>query len=389
MKPAILGGSPRFPDGVPIARPAVPPLDAVVERLRPSYESGMLTNGVLVRELEAEAARRLGVDHVVAVASCTSGLLLVIQALAGNGSTAVLPSFTFSATAHAAAWNGLAPVFAECDPDSFQLDVADAATRLEGADAAVLLATHVFGAPAPAEAIEKLGADHGVPVVFDAAHGFGASRAGRPLGGFGSAEIFSLSPTKPVVAGEGGIVATDDGELAERLRIGRDYGNPGDYDTRFAGLNARMSELHAALAIESLAELDDNLATRREHAAAYAAGLASVPGITPQAIDEGDTSTFKDYTVAVGPEFGMSRDTLVRALRKEGIDTRCYFSPPVHRHQAYASETPPSLPVTDSASDRVVSLPMFSSLDRRTTSGIVEVMAMLQEQAEAVSAAAP
>src|SRR5690606_9641674 len=128
----------------------------------------------------------------------------------------------------------------------------------------------------------------GLPVVFDAAHGFGATRRGRPLGSFGDAEVFSLSPTKPMTAGEGGIVAMRDGALAEQVRLGVDYGNPGDYDTRFAGLNARMSELHAAVGLESLRELDEHLAVRRDLAARYRAALAGIPGITPQAVDPED-----------------------------------------------------------------------------------------------------
>ncbi|HEX5615216.1 MAG TPA: aminotransferase class I/II-fold pyridoxal phosphate-dependent enzyme, partial [Acidimicrobiia bacterium] len=223
---AVLGAAPAFPDGVPFVRPPAPPLDAVVALLAPSYERGMLTNGPLVRELETRVAERLGVRHVVAVASCTTGLMLVLRVLDLRGPV-VLPSFTFSASAHAVAWNGLAPRFVDCDAASFQVDLEHAAARLDGAGA--VLATHVFGAPCRPEAVEALAERHGIPVVFDAAHGFGATRAGRPLGGFGRAEVFSLTPTKPLVAGEGGLVATDDDDLAHAVRIGRDYANPGDY----------------------------------------------------------------------------------------------------------------------------------------------------------------
>jgi dTDP-4-amino-4,6-dideoxygalactose transaminase len=257
--PALLGGQPAFPDGLPFFRPATPPLERVTARLAPSYERGMLTNGRLVRQFEAEAAERLGVPHVVAVSSCTAGLMLVFQALARPGTAVVMPSFTFSATAHAAHWAGAVPRFAECDVATCQLDVDDAAGRLDGAS--LLVGTHVFGSPCTPEAVEELGRTAGVPVVFDAAHGFGATRDGRPLGTFGDAEIFSLSPTKPMTSGEGGLVAIRDDELARRVRLGVDYGNPGDYDTLFAGLNARMSELHAAVGVESLTELDDHLAS--------------------------------------------------------------------------------------------------------------------------------
>src|SRR5207344_2998751 len=118
---------------------------------------------------------------------------------------------------------------------------------------------------------------------------------GRPLGSFGDAEVFSLSPTKPVVAGEGGLVATNRDDVAEFVRLGRDYGNPGDYDTRFVGLNARMSELHAAIGLESLAGLDARLATRRHIVDRYRHGLAELPGVVAQRVEPGDSSTFKDF----------------------------------------------------------------------------------------------
>jgi dTDP-4-amino-4,6-dideoxygalactose transaminase len=381
MQPALLGGEPAFADGLPFFRPAKPPLERVTARLAPSYERGVLTNGPLVRELEAATAERLGVPHVVAVASCTSGLMLVLQALTEPGTAAVMPSFTFSATAHAAAWAGAVPRFVECDTASCQIDLDDAKSHIDGAS--VLVATHVFGAPCTPAAVEELGRAAGVGVLFDAAHGFGAVCAGRPIGSFGDAEVFSLSPTKPMTSGEGGLVAVRDDALAERIRLGVDYGNPGNYDTRFAGLNARMSELHAAVGLEAMAELDDHLAIRRDLAARYVARLAAVPGITPQAVDPGDLSTYKDFTVIVDEaRFGLDRDSLARALKAEGIDTRPYFWPPVHRQQAYAHLEPRELPATDWVSSRVVSLPLWRDLPPSAIDTIVGVLAGFHTHAE-------
>ena len=381
---AILGGPPAFPDGLPFARPFTPSLDKVTARLRPSYDSGQLTNGRLVRQLEEQAAERLGVDHVVAVASCTAGLILTVQALAPDGPV-LLPSFTFSASAHAVAWNNLEPLLADCDPLSFQLDLTDAEARLDGAGA--IMATHVFGAPCQPTAVEKLGEAHGLPTVFDAAHAFGARHEDRPVGGFGNAEVFSLSPTKTVVAGEGGLVSTNDASLARTLRIGRDYGNPGDYDTLFVGLNARMSEFHAAMALESLELLEEQLGLRRAVADCYCTGLQDLPGVNTQEIAPSDTSTYKDFTIIVDPAtFGVGRNELVRALRAEGIDTRNYFDPPVHRQRAYAPLAPVSLPVTDDVCRRVTSLPMFGRLPLPAVEKVVDRMCALHDHAEEVGA---
>ena len=384
-RPALLGAPPLCPEGLPIARPAAPPLARVVSRLQPSYDRGVLTNGPLTRQLEEEVAARLGVAHVVGVASCTAGLVLALQALAPRDSVA-LPSFTFSASAHAVAWNRLRPVFVECSETTFQVDVADLDAR--GRDAGALLATHVFGAPCAAEEVEALGRSRGVPVVFDAAHGLGASRGERTVGGFGDAEVFSMSPTKLVVAGEGGLVATNRDDVAEHVRVGRDYGNPGDYDTRFVGLNARLSELHAAMALESLAELDEHLERRRSLAARYRDGLAAVPGVRVQTVGPGDQSTYKDFTIAIdADEFGAGREDVVAGLAAEGIETRRYFWPPVHRQQSHRGAEGGPLPVTDRVASQVVSLPMFRDLDETAVDTVVEAIASLQAHAAELATA--
>ena len=346
----------------------------------------MVTNGPLVRELEAAAAERLGTEHAVAVASCTSGLILTVQAVAGDGDV-VMPSFTFSASAHAVAWNDFRPHFVECDPDSLQFDLDAVAAELPHAGA--LLLTHVFGAPGPLEDVTRLAEEHDVPLLFDAAHAFGSRRAGRPVATFGRASVFSLTPTKPLVAGEGGIVATDDAELAATIRIGRDYGNPGNYDTQFVGLNARMSEMHAATALESLETFDAQLDRRQAVARAYRTGLARVPGVRVQHVDTGDRSTWKDFTIRVGPELGLTRDALVAALSAEGIDTRCYFSPPVHRQRAYRAVAPrPHLPVTDEVADSVISLPMFPELGLGEVEAVVDAIARIHAAAEELAVVA-
>lgn len=385
--PAVLGGSPRFDPGLPFARPYRPPLELVMERVRASYESGMLTNGRLVAELEEQMADTFGVAHVVAVSSCTAGLLLALQAvLEDRPGDVVIPSFTFAATGHAVVWNGRAPRFAEVDPATLQIDLGHAAGLLDGASA--IVATHVSGAPCDPEEVERLAASAGVPVLFDAAHAVGSTCGGQPVGGFGAAEVFSLTPTKVMVAGEGGLVATDDADLAARLRIAREYGNPGNYDTQFVGLNARMSEFHAAMALESRQLLDGSLKTRREFAGRYVQGLAGVPGIEPQRVAADDESSYKDFTVRIDhAAFGLDRDQLVRALRADGIDTRNYFDPPVHRQTAYARFGPVDLPVTDATSSSVVSLPIYPDMEAADVDGVLATISALHGRAEEVAAA--
>lgn len=384
-RPAIVSGEPHFPEGLRFARPLTPPMERVTQLLAPSWESGGITNGRLVKQFEEQVQERMGVTHAVAVSCCTSGLMLSLRALQVEGAV-VLPSFTFAASAHAVAWNGLEVRFAECDAEGFHLDTDDAATRMEGAGA--VMATHVFGAPCDVDRIGALAARHGVPVVYDAAHGFGALRQGRAVGTFGDVEVFSLSPTKLVVSGEGGVVTTHRAEIAEAVRVGRDYGNPGDYDMRFVGLNARMSELHAAVALASLEQLDEHLTVRQQLADAYRNALADIPGVAVQRVADGDRSTYKDFTITVDAEqFGLPRDVVRRGLTAEGIDTRCYFAPPVHRTQAYAGGPLVDLPVTDAVSERVLSLPMFAALPPDAVAKVADAMAALSHHAEEVGAA--
>ncbi|MEO8425169.1 MAG: aminotransferase class I/II-fold pyridoxal phosphate-dependent enzyme [Actinomycetota bacterium] len=321
---------------------------------------GMLTNGPYVRRFEEEAADYLGVRHCVAVSSCTAGLMLVLRAAELTGDV-IVPSFTFAATAHAVQWNGLRPVFADIDSRTLTLSAA-AAEQAVGMHTSAILATHIYGTPCDVEGLRRVADQNGIRLFFDAAHAFGSEHRGTKVGGFGDAEVFSLSPTKVVIAAEGGLIATNDDLLAERCRIGRDYGNPGDYDCLFVGLNARMSELHAATALASLADLDERLAERNRLAAAYTSALRGVEGLAIPEIPAGDRSTYKDYTVLVDTDvLGLDVEAVARSLAGEGIETRRYYSPPVHMMQAYrvAGATAGALPVTEQAAQQVLTLPLW------------------------------
>ena len=382
--PAVLGGPQAFRDGLPLVRPSVPDIPALTQRLQAILESGRLTNGPVVAELEARVAERLGVPHVVAVASCTSGLMLVLQALGATGRV-VMPSFTFAASAHAVVWAGGSPDFAEVDPLTATLDPADAARLADGASA--MTATHVYGTPCDVEALQAVADQAGIPLVYDAAHALGSRRQGVPVGRFGAAEVFSLSPTKVVVGGEGGLVATADAGLAEACRLGRDYGNSGDYDCRFPGLNARMSELHAAVALASLEGLDERVAHRSALVARFAALVDGVPGLSLAQVRPGDVSTKKDLTVVVDPAlFGLGVVELAAALRADGVDTRRYYFPPIHLQKAYAGLWPHrrDLPVTEDLAGRVLTLPLWSHMTGEQVETLAGAVVRIQAHAEPV-----
>ncbi|MER8186766.1 DegT/DnrJ/EryC1/StrS family aminotransferase [Kitasatospora sp. NPDC094015] len=390
-RPAALGGTPAFPDGLPLTRVRVPDREALLQRIGAVLDSGQLTNGATVRELEERAAELLEVPHVVAVSNCTAGLMLVLQAAGvGQGRPVVMPGFTFSATAHAAHWAGGTPVFAEAREQDITLDVADAEARLKAADRpAALMATHVYGTPCQVEDLQAVADAAGVPLVYDSAHGFGSRRKGVPIGNFGLAEVFSMSPTKVAVAGEGGLVATRDAALAQTLRTGRDYGNPGDYNTLFPGLNARMSELHAAVGLAWLADLPARVAHRGALVEEFRTVVAGLPGLRLALPEAGDVSTFKDLTLILDADaFGLSSAELAAALKAEGIDTRRYFHPPVQRQQSYAHlGQAEDLPVTDRLADSVLTVPLWTHMDAATVRRVAEAVLRIQPYAERLRAA--
>jgi dTDP-4-amino-4,6-dideoxygalactose transaminase len=363
---------PAFPEKFRFIKPTLPQLDSVLESYARGYAEGMITNSSLVARLEAVVAERLRVAHCVAVSSCTSGLMLVLRALDLQGEV-ILPSFTFFATGHAVLWNGLRPVFADCTSDTWNLDPADVERRITK-DTCGILAVHMYGNPCDVEGLAAIAARHKLKLIFDAAHAFGSRYRGRPIGQFGDAEVFSLSPTKLLVAGEGGLVTTNDAALAHRLRAGRNYGDLGAYDPEILGLNARMTEFNAALALAGIPLVDEKVDRHSRIAETYTRLLAGTPGVTFQEIDPRDTSTRKDYSIHLQSETcKQSRDKLASILLEENIETKRYFYPPLHRQKLYADYQPAArqgLKRTDSVSEGILSLPIYESLPEDTVEKI-------------------
>ncbi len=361
--------APLFRERFRFINPTLPPLERVVSEYLPVFEQGLITNGALVARLEAAVCERLGVRHTVAVSSCTSGLMLVMKALGLRGEV-ILPSFTFFATGHAALWNGLTPVFADCDPETWNVDPRAVENAITPRTSAIL-AVHLYGNPAPVKELEEIAARHGLKLLFDAAHAFGARYRGRPVGRFGDAEVFSLSPTKLLVAGEGGLVCTNDSLLAHKLRAGRNYGDLGSYDPMLLGLNSRMTEFNAALALAGLDLVPVKVRKHNQIAALYTAELADTPGLGFQKLPPGHASTYKDYSVRVDPQaFGLTRDELAAALLAQNIETKKYFYPPLHQQALFRPFAAAPLPETDAVSGSVLSLPVYESLPAATVSRV-------------------
>lgn len=364
---------------VPFNRPDVPPFEAIAGDIRQSLATGFLTKGPQLAAFEREAAACVGTSHVVGVSSCTTGLMLVLKAIehlaAGCSAAAgrrpgclvhggrrdvIVPSFIFLAAPAAISWAGMRPVFVDVHPRNYTLDPA-AVERAITPNTAAILGCHTFGCPCDMERLSEIAARAGVPLVIDAAHGLGTEVCGEQVGRGGLAQVFSLSPTKLVVAGEGGLVATDCECLASAIAEAREYGNDGAYGCERAGVNGRLPEISAALGRASLARLPATAADRRVAADAYMDALANVPGLHFQEIPEDAASSWKDFCIRLDEaDTGISRDGLRAGLAEAGIDTRAYYEPPCHRMGAFArfAKEGAPLPVTDRLAGSLVALPM-------------------------------
>ncbi len=381
MTLSLLGGQPAFPQAIPFSRPTLPPMSEVQQAIATMLGSGMVTKGSQLDAYEAALTAYTGAPHCLGVSSCTAGLMLVLQGLAARGAIAV-PSYSFIASFTAPSWNGLSLRFVDCEPETWTISLASLRHALEQGGVGVVLATYIFGNPPDIDGLEALCREFNVPLVFDAAHAFGSLYLGQRPGGRGAAEVFSTSATKLLATGEGGVVATTRPELARHVHVGREYGNPGNYDCLFPGLNARLSEFHSILGQWSLSHLEETAARRNELARRLIGGLQDVPGIRFQKIRDGCRSSYKDFAITVGPEFGMSRDQLATVLRAEGISSRAYFDPPGHRQTAFRQAV--ELPATEAVCATVLCLPMHTLLSDTDADRMASVIREVHARAGAL-----
>jgi acyl carrier protein len=385
---AILSGRPPETPHLPVSQPTLPPFDDYAGPLKEIFASRMITNGRWVRELEARAAAYIGCGEVVALANATSGLVLVPKVLGLTGK-ACLPTFTFPATLHALLWNGLEPQLVDSDPETFNIDPVSLETAL-ASGAKTALPVYIFGNSPDWDRLITIIEKHDLVVFSDAAHALGTRWAGRMAGTFGKAEIFSLAPTKVTVAGEGGLVATNDRALADALRVARNYGNPGDYDCVIAGLNARMSELHALLAHLCLVRTEEAVGRRQSLVARYRSALERLPGLSFQTVDPRCRSTYNYFSILIdGSLFGLTNADLHDALEADGIESKIYFAPPLHRQSRFLHlfEDQGPFPGAERILSQVLCLPLYQHMEEDAIDRIADTVRACHARAEEVRAA--
>jgi dTDP-4-amino-4,6-dideoxygalactose transaminase len=336
-------------------------------------------NGPEVTQLEADLAAYSGAKYVVACASGTDALLMVLMAQGvGPGDAVICPSFTFCATGEVVALTGATPVFVDVNETTFNMDVASlrkgiATARKLGLKVKAVIPVDLFGQSADHDAIADLAKSEGLFVLDDAAQSFGATYKGKRLGTFGLATATSFFPAKPLGCfGDGGAIFTDDAALVERLRSIRVHGQGTEkYDNVRLGLTARLDTMQAAILIEKLKIFDDEIAARNKVASRYFDALHNI--VTAPRVADGNTSVWAQYTIRL-PRGG--RDAFADALKAQGIPTAIYYPKSMHQQTAYKHypTVEGGLPVSEKLSEDVISLPMHAYLDQAAQDRVIKAV---------------
>ena len=361
---AIHGAAPALTTPMHVGRPNIADREKFLWYVDDILERNWLTNnGPLVCELEQRIADYLGVRNCVAMCNGTIALEIAIRAV-GMTEEVIVPSYTFIATAHAVSWQGLRPVFADIRAQDHCIDPA-AVRRMITPKTSGILATHLWGGTCDVEALQEIADEHGLKLVFDAAHAFGCSHGGQRVGGFGDAEVFSFHATKFFNSIEGGAVTTNDDALAEQIRLMRNFGFAALDKVVHPGTNGKLSEVNAAMGLANFASIDKVMEVNKDRYEAYCAALNDIPGLSVMPIEASEERNYQYVVLLVEDSFPQSRNELLEALTAENILARKYFWPGCHRMEPYQSLQPNAgltLPVTEALSEQVIVLPTGPNL---------------------------
>lgn len=367
---------PATPAPLHVGCPNIASHEAFLDRAREILDRRWLSNnGPVVQEFERRIEAFLGVKHCICVCNATVGLEIATRA-AGLSGEVIVPSFTFIATAHALQWQEIAPVFADIDPETHNLD-PDKIERHITPKTTAILGTHVWGRSCPVEQLQAIANNHGLKLMFDAAHAFGCSHNGRMIGGFGLAEVFSFHATKFLNSFEGGAITTNDDALAEKIRLMTNFGFSGYDNVIHLGTNGKMTEICAAMGLTNLENIDSLLAANKRNYEAYTQEFSSIPGISLIEYPSSEHCNRQYIVAEVAKHDEVLRDSIVAQMHSNGILARKYFWPGCHRMEPYRSLYPWAgslLPETEQLSARVLVLPTGNSLSEADISRVCEIL---------------
>lgn len=376
---AINGAAPAFEQPLHVGRPNIGSREAFLKYAGEIFDRRWLSNnGPVVQEFEQRVADYHNVKHCIAMCNGTVALEIAIRALKLEGEV-IIPSYTFIATAHALHWQAITPVFADIDPVTHNLD-PEAVLRMITPRTTGIIGVHLWGRSAPVEALQNIADEHGLKLMFDAAHAFGCSNKGAMIGNFGACEVLSFHATKFFNTFEGGAVLTNDDELAETMRLMRNFGFSGMDNVIHPGTNGKMIEIAAAMGMVNMDAIDSVVEANRNNYETYHAALADLPGINLLKFDESENNNFQYVVMEIGDECSVSRDHIIHTLHAENILARKYFWPGCHNMKPYSELYPDAglvLPNTKQVADRVVVLPTGTTMDGdmvRTVASVIGVL---------------
>ncbi len=352
---------------IPAAKPIIG--DEEREAVDRVLRSGMLAQGPEVAAFEEEFSAHVGGRHCVAMNSGTSALHLgFIAAGIKPGDEVIVPSFSFAATANSVALAGATPIFADIDPRTFNLD-PDHVESLITKKTTAIMPVHLYGHIAAMDRFDEISSKYGVKIIEDAAQGHLASLNGRNAGEFGVVASFSFYPTKNMTAGEGGMVVTDDAEVARTLRLLRNQGQEIRYKNEIIGFNTRMTDIHAAIGRVQLRKLPGWTSTRQANAEFLNKNLQGV--VTPYLMP-GSTHSYHQYTIRIPGGSAEKRDAFMAGLTAKGVGSGVYYPTPIHRLPSFNLTL--DLPETELLAKECVSLPVHPSLTQADLETIVSAV---------------
>ncbi len=355
---AIFGGVPSFDTKLHVGLPNIGDRQRLLERINDLLDRRWLTNdGPYLEEFEQRIARLVGVKHCVGMCSATVALEVSIRAAGLNGEV-IVPSFTFVATAHALHWQGITPIFCDIDPRTHNIDPRQV-ERIITPRTTGIIGVHLWGRPCDVESLAEIAHRRNLKLLFDAAHAFGCSYKGTMIGSFGNAEVFSFHATKVCNTFEGGVIVTNDDELAVKARLMRNFGFAGYDEVVHTGTNGKMNEVSAAMGLTSLESMEEFVTVNRRNYEYYRQQLVDIPGIDLLRYDGTGKYNYQYIVVEVDEAATEARrDDLQEVLRAENVLARRYFYPGCHRLKPYQSAYADlTLPNTEHLAGRVLCLP--------------------------------
>lgn len=384
---AIFGGRSVFDSPRSTSNLVRPDVEKFLDYSRLFYAQHQYTNnGPLVTLLEKRLAEFHQAEYCIAFCSGFWALALVIKALALKGRTEmVMPSLTYRRMADIAAWANLKPRFCEVDSATLALDACTARACVTE-NTALILAAHPIVNCCDVSGLESLSRECGIPLLFDSVESVYESVAGGRIGGFGAAEVFSMHASKLLNGFEGGYVTTNDPGLAENLRLTRGFGFSGpDHISVPGGINAKLNEVHAAMGLASLDDIEDQVRRNRQRYNTYQSRLAAVPGVRLLEFDERYRTSYKNIVIELLDGWPLSRKDTLSIMNAEKMLARAYYHPPLHRKRMRYPHVPAELPLTDALSERFVLMPCGHMVSDADIDQVVALLEFMHANAGAIN----